>query len=90
MFITKTEYFYGFTAGSDPNITIDHLKSSFIEGEMASKRHGAVEEGEDDVNVKINIKFTPESVGEVEAYLCVMFPKEKSFSKFYKITAKGT
>ena len=31
-----------------------------------------------------------ESAGEVEAYLCFIFPTEKSFSKFYKITGKAT
>ena len=37
MFLTKEEYFYGFTADSDPAISIDHWMSSDIEGEMNAK-----------------------------------------------------
>jgi len=88
MFLMRTKYFYGFTADSDPNISINHFMSSEIEGEMASKAHaGKLDETE---NVKINIKFKPESAGEFEAHLCFMFPTEKPFSKFYKITGKAT
>ena len=86
MFLMRTAYFYGFTADSGPKISIDHSMSSNIEGEMASKRC----KPEDIEDVQINIKFRPESAGEVEAYLCFMFPTEKAFSKFYKITGKST
>lgn len=89
MFLTKTEYFYGFTADSDPQISIDRETSSDIEGEMAAKDHKG--KGEDTDDVKINVKFKPESAaGEFEAHLCLIFPEEKMFSKFYKITGKCT
>jgi len=87
MFLTKTEYFYGLTADSDPKIDINREMSSDIEGEMAAKGHkGHTEDTED---IKITMRFTPESAGgESVAYLCFMFPNEKAFSKFYKITGK--
>jgi len=89
MFLMKTEYFYGFTADSDPKITIERELSSHVEGEMASKGHKG--KGEDTEDIKIKLKFKPESAaGEFEAYLCFIFPKEKMFSKFYKITGKST
>jgi len=87
MFLTKTEYFYGFTADSDPKISVEREISSVVEGEMPAKGHkGNAEDAED---IQINIKFKPESAtGEFEAHLCVIFPNEKAFSKFYKITGK--
>lgn len=88
MFITKTEYFYGFTADSDPKISIDRKMSSDIEGEMAARAHQGQVDDED--NVKITLKFKPESPGEFVAYLCLMLPSEKAFSKFYKITGKSS
>ena len=89
MFITKTEYFYGFTSDSDAKISIDRKLSSHIEGEMPAKGHqGQVDDEED---LKIHLKFTPESAtGEFVAHLCVMLPSEKAFSKFYKITGKSS
>lgn len=88
MFLMKTEYFYGFTADSDPKISIDREMSSDIEDEMPGKGHK--EKGEDTDDVKIKLKFQPESeAGEFVAHLCFMFPKEKPFSKFYKITGKS-
>jgi len=86
MFLTKTEYFYGFTADSDPKISIDREVSSHIEGEMAAKGH---KEQDEEETTKIKLKFNPDSAGESVAYLCFMFPTEKMFSKFYKITGKG-
>lgn len=89
MFLMRTEYFYGLTADSDPKLTIDREVSSDIQGEMAGKGHKG--NTEDDKDLKIHIKFDPESeVGEFDAYLCVIFPSEKPFSKFYKITGKST
>ncbi len=89
MFITKTEYFYGFTSDSDAKISIDRKLSSHIEGEMPAKGHQGQVDDEDDL--KIHLKFTPESAtGEFVAHLCVMLPSEKAFSKFYKITGKSS
>ncbi len=89
MFLTKTEYFYGFTADSDPKISIDRELSSHIEGEMPAKGHQ--EKAEDTEDLTIKLKFKPESAaGEFEAHLCVIFPNEKVFSRFYKITGKST
>jgi len=99
MFLTKEEYFYGFTADSDPKFSIEYIESSEIEGEMDPKDHAAKRDGtatsldreEDTTGIEIKIKFAPESaVGEFDAYLCFMFPNEKAFSKFYKITGKST
>ena len=88
MFLTKTEYFYGFTADSNPKISINREVSSHIEGDMPTKGHKGNDEDED---IKIKVKFTPDSaVGEFDAYLCFIFPTEKAFSKFYKITGKST
>merc|ERR1719316_1418702 len=87
MFLMKTEYFYGFTADSDSKISIERETSSHIEGEMAGKGHQGKDDDEEDI--KITLKFRPESAtGEFDAYLCFMFPTEKVFSKFYKITGK--
>ena len=88
MFLMATEYFYGFTADSDPKISMDRDASADIEGEMAAKGHkGNVDDEER--NIKIVLKFRPDSAGEFVAHLCFMFPTEKAFSKFYKITAKA-
>jgi len=59
--------------------------SSHIEGEMAAKGH--TEQDEESIT-KIKLKFNPDAAGEFVAYLCFMFPTEKMFSKFYKITGK--
>jgi len=102
MFLTKTEYFYGFTTDSDPKISIDHSMSSDIEGEMNAKDFessskistatlGSLESGASKRRIMIKLKFKPEmAVGEFDAYLCFIFPDEKPFSKFYKITGKST
>ena len=87
MFLTTTEYFYGFTDGSDAKISIDRELSSDLEGEMAAKGH---QEKDEEANVQITLKFTPDAVGEFDAYLGLVFPTEKVFSKFYKITGKST
>ena len=88
MFLMATEYFYGFTTDSDPKISMDRDASADIEGEMAAKGHkGNVDDEER--NIKIVLKFRPDSAGEFVAHLCFMFPTEKAFSKFYKITAKA-
>ena len=95
MFLTKTEYFYGFTEDSSDLISIDHGMSSDIEGEMNAKDHNAarvaasrsMERGADTSRIMIKLKFKPVSkVGEYVAYLCFIFPEEKNFSRFYKIT----
>jgi hypothetical protein len=100
MFLTKEEYFYGFTAESSDKIRIDHSMSSDIEGEMNAKDHnaargaatlGSLERGADSRRIMIKLKFEPGyEAGEFESYLCFIFPNEKAFSKFYKITAKCT
>jgi len=103
MFLTKEEYFYGFTADSDAKISIDHGMSSAIEGEMNAKEHGAksmtsstatdgsLKKGTSSRRIMIKLKFKPGfDVGEFDAYLGFMFPNEKAFSKFYKITGKST
>ena len=78
MFITKAKYFMGFTSDSDPKITIDN---NLVEGEMNTKSGKPT---------AIKIKFTPDGeTGEFTAYLCFILPEEKTFSKFYKITAKS-
>jgi len=88
MFLTKTEYFYGLTSDSDPKISINREMSSDIEGEMPGKGHKGNDDEEKDI--KITVKFAPESAaGEFVGYLCFMFPTEKAFSKFYKITGKS-
>ena len=98
MFLTKTPYFYGLTADSDPKITIDHAFSSNIEGDMNAKDHssrmaaslGSMERGAGTGPTSIKIKFQPAGAsGEFTAYLCFILPEEKSFSKFYKITGKS-
>jgi len=103
MFLTKEEYFYGFTADSTSKITIDHSMSSDIEGEMNAKDHkgkqvgvsssatlGSLERGAATQRIMIKLQFKPEfEKGEFDAYLCFMFPNEKAFSKFYKITGKS-
>ena len=88
MFLTKTEYFYGFTEGSDAKISFNRVESSDIEGEMPGKGHK--EKGGDEEDVKITVKFTPDAAGECEAFIGLIFPEEKVFSKFYKITGKST
>jgi len=96
MFLTPTDYYYGFTADSDAKISIDFSLSSEIEGVMPAKTHkgkASQELTKEDMKQRIAIKleFKPNfTVGEFDAYLCFMFPNEKSFSKFYKITAKST
>mmetsp|Transcript_54294 Transcript_54294/g.140193 ORF Transcript_54294/g.140193 Transcript_54294/m.140193 type:complete len:277 (-) Transcript_54294:272-1102(-) len=98
MFLTKEEYFYGFTADSDPKISIDHSMSDAIEGEMNAKDHAARREGtatsldraENNRRLMIKLKFQPEfAAGEFVAHLCFILPNEKAFSKFYKITGKS-
>jgi hypothetical protein len=75
--------------------------SSDIEGEMNAKDHnaaprgartmGSLERGESTRRIMINLKFNPEfEAGEAVAHLCFIFPNEKAFSKFYKITGKAT
>jgi len=100
MFLTKEEYFFGFTADSDPKISIEHGMSSEIQGELNAKEHasdrgsatmGSLDGGESKRGVMIKLKFKPEfAVGEFDAYLCFIFPNEPAFSKFYKITGKST
>jgi len=100
MFLTAEEYFYGFTADSDPKFTIDPGMSSDIEGVMNAKDHsassrgatlGSLDRATSTQRIMIKLKFKPEyQVGEFEAHLCFIFPSEKSFSKFYKITGKST
>jgi len=100
MFLTKEEYFYGFTADSDAKFTIEHGMSSEIEGEMNAKDHaaapraatlGSLDRAESTRRIMIKIKFKPGFVvGEFEAHMCFIFPNEKNFSKFYKITGKST
>ena len=89
MFLTKEEYFFGFTSDSDPKISIDHGMSSDAEGESfikASLLAGIMEE-----SVSIKLRFKPGFVvGESDAYLCVILPNEEHSSKFYKITGKCT
>lgn len=88
MFLMKTEYFYGFTAGSDAKISINREASSDLEGDMPAKGHK--EKGGDEEDVKITVKFSPGgATGEFEAYLGLIFPTEKMFSRFYKITGKS-
>ena len=82
MFNQYVEYFYGFTADSDPKISIDYDISSAIEGTMA--RRGGT-------RTAIKLKFEPNGAsGEFVAYLCFILPEESDFSKFYKITGKST
>ena len=65
MFLTKTEYFYGFTADSDSKISIVFSESSEIEGEMDAKDHAAKRDGtatsldreNESTAVKIKLKF---------------------------------
>ena len=104
MFLTKTPYFYGFTADSSPKISIEHGSSSDMEGEMQPKDHnskigaataGSLARDKDKAlhlsRVMIKLKFSPAfEAGEFDAYLCFIFPEEKPFSKFYKITGKST
>jgi len=99
MFLTAEEYFYGLTADSDSKISIVGSMSSDVEGEMNAKDHkdkrdgtaSSLERGMDTKNVRIKLKFTPDSaVGEFDAHLCFILPNEKAFSKFYKITGKST
>ena len=87
MFLVPTEYFYGFTGESDAKISINREVSSDIEGEMAAKGH---QEKDEEANIQITLKFTPDAAGEFNAYLGLVFPTEKVFSKFYKITGKST
>jgi len=91
MFLTAEEYFYGFTADSDSKISIDNDGSSSNEGELDSKDHKREDGKESTGNIKIKLKFKPGSEdGEFHAYLCFIFPEEKNFSKFYKITGKSS
>merc|ERR1712147_316894 len=69
MFLTKEEYFYGFTADSHEKISIDYIGSSPIEGEMNAKDHdaargsatlGSFDRQEDTRRIMIKIKFKPE------------------------------
>merc|ERR1719440_158168 len=50
MFNQYVDYFYGFTADSDPRITIDHDQSSDFEGRM-ERKGGA--------STAIKLNFTP-------------------------------
>ena len=89
MFLKKEEYFFGFTADSDPKISIDYTLSSDAEGEALVK--GSVLAKIKDEPVTIKLKFNPEfTVGECDAYLCLVIPNEDMSSKFYKITGKCT
>ena len=99
MFLTKEEYFYGFTSDSDPKISIDHSMSSDPEGEMNAKDHakqtfardGDMKRQEKTRRIMIKLKFNPAyEAGEFVAHLCFIFPNEPNFSKFYKITGKST
>ena len=100
MFLTPEAYFYGFTTDSDPKISIEYHLSSPIEGEMNAKDHnskvgtstlGSLDRGADTRRTSIKLKFAPGvEEGEFVAYLCFIFPNEKAFSKFYKITGKST
>ena len=91
------------TAEAAPKSTIDHSMSSSIEGEMMPKDHnskgsktlGSMERSKDKARhlsrVMIKLKFNPEfEAGEFDAYVGLIFPNEKAFSKFYKITGKST
>jgi len=89
MFLTNTEYFFGFTADSDPKISIDHGASSDIEGESLIKE--SLLAGITGEHVSIKLKFKPEfTAGECDAYLCLILPNEEHSCKFYKITGKCT
>ena len=89
MFLTNEEYFYGFTADSDPKISIDHGKSSAVEGESLIK--GSLLAGIEEERVTIKLKFKPEfAAGECVAHLCFILPNEEHSCKFYKITGKCT
>ena len=98
MFLTPEKYFYGFTSDSDAKISIDYENSDENQGELNAKDHAAKRDGtaagvddekKDSGGIKIKLKFTPESAsGEFNAHLCFIFPNEKAFSKFYKITGK--
>jgi len=100
MFLEPAKYFYGFTANSDPKISIDASGSSEIEGEMKAKSHGDKKSTATLGSIKqesgskrltsIKLKFEPQFVEcEVEAYLCFILPDETAFSRFYKITGKS-
>jgi len=100
MFLTKEAYFYGFVEGSAAQISIDYGMSSEIEGEMNAKDHnakvgsatlGSLDAGANKRRIMIKLKFNPAyQEGEFVAHLGFIFPNEKAFSKFYKITGKST
>ena len=89
MFLKKEEYFFGFTTDSDPKISIDYGLSSDAKGEALVKGSHLAKIKDEPVTIKL--KFKPEfTVGECDAYLCLILPNEDMSSKFYKITGKCT
>lgn len=82
MMNTYEEYFYGFTADSDPMFRLSADESDPIEGKM-QRRGGEA--------TKIKVKCDPNgAAGEFVAHLGFILPEEKTFSKWYKLTLKTT
>ena len=89
MFLSPEEYFFGLTPDSDPKLSIDWSMSSEAEGEALVKGSALAKIAAQPITVTLN--YDPEyTVGEAEAYLCVILPNKEHESKFYKITAKCT
>ena len=89
MFLSPEEYFFGLTPDSDPKISIDWSMSSDAEGEALVKGSALAKIAAQPITVTLN--YNPEyTVGEAEAYLCVILPNKEHESKFYKISAKCT
>ena len=78
MMNTYQDYFFGFTADSHASFTIDHDRSSPIEGTMGRR-------GGEPLTVVVKCD-TNGQVGEFVAHVGCILPDEPDFNKFYKIT----
>jgi hypothetical protein len=78
MMNTFQEYFFGFTADSHASFSIDHDRSSPMEGTMGRRGNDPLE-----IFVKCD---TNGQVGEFVAHVGCILPEEPDFSKFYKVT----
>jgi len=78
MMNTFQEYFFGFTADSHASFSIDHDRSSPIEGTMGRR-------GNDPLTIIVKCD-TNGQVGEFVAHVGCILPDEPDFSKFYKVT----
>jgi len=78
MMNTFQEYFFGFTADSHASFSIDHDRSSPIEGTMGRR-------GNEPLTIIVKCD-TNGQVGEFVAHVGCILPEEPDFSKFYKVT----